>query len=135
MPFRLPLPVPWMPLMRKLRNVTTAVAGAETTMPLVPETSTPAKLVLNIEVTARSWVKLEADGETVVNDDLSRGYHRSVEAKDGFTFRTIGNAAGITLTLNDVPVPALGRNGQVLHDVVLDRAFLQKMQSPPQNPQ
>jgi len=111
------------------------VAPQTASMSTQPETSTPAKLVLNIEVTARSWVKLEADGETVVNDDLSRGYHRSVEAKDGFTFRTIGNAAGITLTLNDVPVPALGRNGQVLHDVVLDRAFLQKMQSPPQNPQ
>ncbi|HEX9458712.1 MAG TPA: RodZ domain-containing protein [Thermoanaerobaculia bacterium] len=100
-----------------------------------PETTPPAKLVLNIEVTARSWVKLEADGETVVNDELSRGYHRSIEAKAGFRFRTIGNAAGLTLTLNDVPVPALGRNGQVLHDVVFDRTSLQKMQTPPQNQQ
>ncbi len=111
------------------------VAPQTASMSTQAETSTPARLVLNIEVTARSWVKLEADGETVVNDDLSRGYHRSIEAKDEFRFRTIGNAAGITLTLNDVPVPALGRNGQVLHDVVFDRASLQKMQSPPQNQQ
>ncbi|HEX7681841.1 MAG TPA: RodZ domain-containing protein [Thermoanaerobaculia bacterium] len=100
-----------------------------------PETTPPARLVLNIEVTGRSWVKLDADGETVIDDELGRGFHRSIEAKDVFRFRTIGNAAGVTLTLNDLPVPALGRAGQVLHDVVLDRASLQKMQTPPQNQQ
>ncbi|HXA19069.1 MAG TPA: RodZ domain-containing protein [Thermoanaerobaculia bacterium] len=99
------------------------------------EMTPPAKLVLNIEVTGRSWVKLDADGETIIDDELVRGFHRSIEAKDGFRFRTIGNAAGITLTLNDLPVPALGRTGQVLHDVVLDRASLQKMQTPPQTQQ
>jgi transcriptional regulator with XRE-family HTH domain len=94
-----------------------------------PEANGPAKLVLSLEVTERSWVILDADGQSVINDELRRGYHRTVEAKDGFRFRTIGNAAGIVLTLNDLPVPALGRDGQVLHDVVLDRASLQKIQN------
>ena len=100
-----------------------------------PDPNVPAKLVLNIEVTERSFVKLEADGESVINDELHRGYHRSIEAKDAFRFKTIGNAAGISLTLNDLPVPALGRDGQVLHDVVLDRAALQKLQTPSQTQQ
>ena len=34
------------------------------------------------------------------------------------------------MTLNDVPVPSLGHDGQVLHDVVLDRTTLQKLQTP-----
>ena len=103
--------------------------------PPVTQTSTqtasnvPAKLVLNLEVTGTSWVILEADGERVINNELRRGYHRSLEAKDGFRFRTIGNAGGIKLTLDDLPVPALGNEGEVLHDVVLDRASLQKMQA------
>ena len=101
--------------------------------PAATQTNGPAKLVLSLEVTERSWVTLDADGQNVINDELRRGYHRTIEAKDGFRFRTIGNAAGIVLTLNDLPVPALGRDGQVLHDVVLDRASLQKMQSPSQN--
>jgi cytoskeleton protein RodZ len=88
-----------------------------------------ARLILSIEITQRSWVKLDADGESVINDELRRGFHRTIEARDGFRFRTIGNAAGIVLTLNDIPVPTLGSDGQVLHDVVLDRASLQKMQS------
>jgi cytoskeletal protein RodZ len=89
----------------------------------------PAKLVLSVEVTQTSWVILDADGERVINDELRRGYHRTVEAKDAFRFRTIGNAAGLTLTLNDVPVPSLGGEGEVLHEVIFDRASLRKIQA------
>lgn len=92
-----------------------------------PQPGGPEKLVLSLEVYEPSVVILEADGQTVINDELRRGYHRTLEAKDRFRFRTIGNAAGIVMTLNDKPVPALGRDGQVLHDVVLDRDSLQKM--------
>ncbi len=99
-----------------------------------PDANGPAKLTLSLEATGRSFVILQADGQTLINDELRRGYHRTVEARDSFRFKTIGNAAGISMTLNDLPVPALGREGQVLHDVVLDRASLLKMQSPPQNP-
>jgi len=88
----------------------------------------PVPLLLSIEVSQPSVVVLEADGETVINDELRRGYHRTIEAKERFRFRTIGNAAGIALTLNDKPVPPLGRDGQVLHDVVFDRDSLQKTQ-------
>src|SRR4051794_6804289 len=94
-----------------------------------PAAAVPAKLILNLDVTQTSWITLEADGERMINDRLRRGFHRTVEAKDAFRFKTIGNAAGITLTLNDVPVPSLGDDGQVLHDVVLDRAALQKLQT------
>jgi cytoskeleton protein RodZ len=94
-----------------------------------PAAAVPAKLILNLNVTETSWITLEADGERMINDRLRRGFHRTVEAKDAFRFKTIGNAAGITLTLNDVPVPSLGDDGQVLHDVVLDRAALQKLQT------
>jgi len=93
-----------------------------------------AKLTLSLEATDTSWVILEADGQRVINDEVQRGYHRTLEAKDAFHFSTIGNAGGLSLTLNDLPVPRLGRDGQVLHDVILDRAALQKLQSP-QSPQ
>jgi cytoskeletal protein RodZ len=105
-----------------------AATQTATSAPTQTASNTPATLVLSVEVTEPSVVSLDADGQSVINDELSRGFHRSIEAKDRFRFRTIGNAAGLTLTLNDIPVPALGRDGQVLHDVVLDRASLQKLQ-------
>jgi cytoskeleton protein RodZ len=95
-----------------------------------PPAGIPAKLTLSLEITQTSWITLDADGERLINDELRRGFHRTVEAKDGFRFKTIGNAAGVTMTLNDVPVPSLGHDGQVLHDVVFDRAALQKLQNP-----
>jgi len=96
-----------------------------------PPAGVPAKLTLSLEITQTSWITLEADGERIINDELRRGFHRTMEAKDGFRFKTIGNAGGVTMTLNDVPVPSLGQQGQVLHDVVFDRAALQKLQASP----
>jgi cytoskeletal protein RodZ len=97
--------------------------------PTQPPAVVPAKLILSLEITRTSWITLDADGERQINAELRRGFHRTVEAKDAFRFKTIGNAGGVTITLNDLPVPALGHDGQVLHDVVLDRAALQKLQT------
>ncbi len=105
-----------------------AILPQTETAPVVPGPGQPVTMQLSIEVSEPSVVVLEADGETVINDELRPGYHRTIEAKERFRFRTIGNAAGIALTLNDKPVPLLGRGGQVLHDVVFDRESLQKTQ-------
>ena len=95
-----------------------------------PPANVPAKLILSLEITRTSWITLDADGERLINDEKPRGFHRTVEAKDAFRFKTIGNAAGVAITLNDLPVPSLGHEGQVLHDVVFDRAALLKLQTP-----
>ena len=95
-----------------------------------PPANAPAKLILSLEITRTSWITLDADGERLINDEKPRGFHRTVEAKDAFRFKTIGNAAGVAITLNDLPVPSLGHEGQVLHNVVFDRAALLKLQTP-----
>ncbi len=107
-----------------------ARAPAATQKPPVPKTDTaspaPDTMRLVIDVVDDSWVTLDADGKTVINDELRRGEHRTVEAKDSFHFRTVGNAAGLKLALNDVPLPPLGRDGQVIHDRVFDRSDLRR---------
>ncbi len=88
--------------------------------------STPQKelMRLTIDVDDPSVVKLDADGKEVINETLHRGAHRMVEAMDSFHFRTVGNAGGIRLTLNEVPLPRLGRDGEVIHDRVFGRGDL-----------
>jgi cytoskeletal protein RodZ len=96
-----------------------------------PKTVPPAEqetLRMTIEFGDDSWLSLDADGRSVFNDDGRRGMKKTFEAKDRFRFRTIGNAAGLNITINDVHIPALGREGQVLHDVVFDREYLQRLQ-------
>jgi len=81
---------------------------------------------LTIDVDDDSWVILDVDGKELINERLRRGAHRTVEANDSFHFRTVGNAAGIKLALNDVALPPLGRDGEVVHDRIFGRGDLRK---------
>jgi cytoskeleton protein RodZ len=110
----------------KTRRARAPAATPRTPTPAgeVPAATQPMRLV--IDVSDDSWVTLDADGKTVINDRLRRGEHRIVEAKDSFHFRTVGNAAGLKLALNDVPLPPLGGDGQVIHDRVFDRGDLRR---------
>jgi cytoskeleton protein RodZ len=105
--------------------VTTSRAVATPTQAPVPEPAPDdSKLRMTMEITANSWVTLEADGRTVLNEEMLSGARREFEANDAFRFRTIGNAGGLTLTLNGATVPPLGANGEVVKNRVFDRAGL-----------
>jgi cytoskeleton protein RodZ len=83
-------------------------------------------LRLTVDAVGGSWVVLEADGKVVYSDELKRGEQKIFDAREVFRFRTIGNAAGIELTLNGTKLPSLGREGQVLRERVFDRDTLRK---------
>jgi cytoskeleton protein RodZ len=104
--------------------------------PAAPATtsSAPANddtLRLEVVATARSVIDLEADGKTVLDGEMPKGDRRSFTATKRFLFRTIGNAGGITLTLNDVTIPPFGGDGDVVHDKVLDRDLLARERAEP----
>jgi cytoskeletal protein RodZ len=119
--------------MRESASAAVTTAPVEAPKP-VPQTDTappastePAPLKLTLELTDDSWIDLEADGQTVMKDEYRRGTRETFEAKDGFRFKRIGNAAGVLLILNDKEIPPLGRDGQVIKNRVFDRAYLDKM--------
>jgi hypothetical protein len=98
------------------------------------ETLSPAddsKLRLTMVAVANSWVVLEADGRNVINAEVVKGESRDFEAEKEFRFRTVGNAAGLALTLNGAEVPALGTDGQVVKDRVFDRKVLESLRAAP----
>ncbi|HYH09790.1 MAG TPA: RodZ domain-containing protein [Thermoanaerobaculia bacterium] len=101
-----------------------AAAPAAAQTPAPPDDSV---LRLIVEVVDNSWVYLEADGKTVVNAEMTQGEKRTFEANDAFRFRTIGNAAGLRLTLNGSVLPPLGDDGEVVKNRVFDREFLRDM--------
>jgi hypothetical protein len=103
--------------------------------PPLPETKPvqrdDSRLHLDVEVLDNAWVTLEADGKTVINAEMARGEKRNFEAAEAFRFRTIGNAAGLRLTLNGAVLPALGEDGEVIKNRVFDRDFLEKLRNEP----
>jgi hypothetical protein len=103
--------------------------------PPAPAAETPIDdvLKLTIDMQQDSMVTLEIDGKSVLDERLYRGDHRTFEAKEAFRFRLVGNAGGLALTLNDIPLPPLGKRGQVVRDRVFDREALQELQSETRN--
>lgn len=109
----------------------TAVTATPTPAPAPPPkpVADDATLRLAVEVLDNAWVVLEADGKTIVNEELHRGDTRTYEASEAFRFRNIGNAAGLRLTLNGAVVPPLGADGEVIRNRVFDRPALEKIRA------
>lgn len=108
--------------------VTTFTAPAPRDAEPTTEATAPSddtRLYLKMEVTRNSWVALEVDGEVVVNDVVRAGTTRTFEADQQFRFKSVGNAAGLTLTLNDTKLPPLGEEGEVVRNRVIDRQYLE----------
>jgi hypothetical protein len=106
---------------------TKAVAPPPDAAPVPEPVPDDSVLRLSVEVTGNSWVSLDADGKSVLNDELKAGDKRTFEANDAFRFRTIGNAAGLTLTLNGTRVPPLGEDGDVIKNKTFDRDALREL--------
>lgn len=107
--------------------------GAALPAPVIEQPPAPAVddsvLSLVVSVVSNSWVVLEADGKTVYSDEMVEGDRKTFEANESFRFRTIGNAAGLSLTLNGVRVPTLGGEGAVIKNKVFDREALGRLRA------
>jgi cytoskeleton protein RodZ len=99
----------------------TAAPPTTTANPLIP---TDGSLRMLVEIVDDAYVDLEVDGKNVFKDVMKTGERHRFDAKDRFRFRTVGNAAGLSLTLNGVKLPALGRDGQVIKNRVFDQEYL-----------
>jgi cytoskeleton protein RodZ len=103
--------------------------------PPEPETSEPAppprpaddRLRMTLVASEDVWVTLHADGERVVNEVIEQGGRREIEARSELRFETIGNAGGISLTLNGIEVPQLGASGRVIRNRTFDRSSLEEL--------
>ena len=90
-------------------------SSAETAGEAAPEAPpTPPQEQLLVEMTANqeTWIRVLADGSQPSEEVLQAGDTRRFTAQESLAV-TIGNAAGITLKVNDREVGALGRPGQV----------------------
>jgi cytoskeletal protein RodZ len=71
------------------------------------------RIRLRLEITERSWIRVNVDGQTEVETILEPGEQGDWEALDAITLRT-GNAAGVLVTVNDRRLGTLGGPGEVV---------------------
>jgi cytoskeleton protein RodZ len=100
---------------------TTPVAVAEQTPPpTVVSAPAPAPapapsqaLTLDIEAHEKTWIKVTSDGNSVLAGEvLEPGMTRKFTAESSI-YISVGNAAGLTLKINDKVLKPLGKSGQV----------------------
>lgn len=73
-------------------------------------------LVLLATTTDSVWIQITIDSEPAKDYLFPPNMKRSWKAKDKFTV-TLGNAGGVTFTLNGTPIAALGKRGAVVRNV------------------
>jgi cytoskeleton protein RodZ len=80
-----------------------------------PPPSAPKTQVLTLDIHAleKTWIKVDADGNSAnTGEVLEPGMTRKFTAENSLHL-SVGNAAGLTLKINDMPVKPLGKSGQV----------------------
>jgi cytoskeletal protein RodZ len=81
--------------------------------PAAKEPAPKVALTLAVEVTEPTWVKITTDGTSAVAGEiLQPGTTRRYTAHNSI-YISVGNAAGLSLKINDQRMRPLGRSGQV----------------------
>jgi cytoskeleton protein RodZ len=80
-------------------------------------------LTLTLSAQQSCWVQVKRNGETVLDRVLGEGQSETVEAV-GEIVLSVGNAGGLTFTVNNRPGVSLGRSGEVRRNIVISRENL-----------
>lgn len=93
---------------------TPAGAASPTTVDVRPYVAPkPVKAVnVRLSISETVWIRALADGERVFQRTFHPGESRQVEADEHVSL-LVGNAGGVSLSLNGKPIPPLGSSGQV----------------------
>lgn len=97
------------------------VGPVASALPAIPDRPTPsetpeAAYILRASTNEMTWMLVTIDGGETRDVLLRAGETWEWHAQSGFVV-TIGNAGGVTLTLNGRPLPPLGGVGEVIRDL------------------
>lgn len=85
------------------------------------EPSPAGGVTLTLSFQEDCWTELYADGKKVAVETFKKGTTREFTGFQKYTI-TLGNAGGVTITVNGRPVPPLGHPGDVVRNVVIDES-------------
>ncbi|EHQ90316.1 helix-turn-helix domain-containing protein [Desulfosporosinus youngiae] len=114
--------------------------NTETTPPPATSPETPGKssppdvvaspqdgLTAQLVFTQACWIEIKIDGQAPFQGTFAAGTSKEVKGIDKIELVSIGNAGGLTVTLNGKAMPSLGKPGEVLRNVVLTKETLNKL--------
>jgi transcriptional regulator with XRE-family HTH domain len=102
-----------------LMPISTAKAKAETRQVKVNNDLTGG-FTLGIFARGKSWISAKVDGKVVFHGVLSRGRSETWQAKERVDL-SLGDAGAVELQINDQRFANLGRHGQSLKNIVINK--------------
>ncbi|SPF50767.1 Transcriptional regulator, XRE family [Candidatus Desulfosporosinus infrequens] len=73
------------------------------------------------------WIEVSVDGQSPFQGTFTAGTNKEVKGTSKIELLTLGNAGGLTVTLNGKTLPSLGKSGQVVHNVILTTDTLKSL--------
>lgn len=109
-----------LPVARALPPAAEPAARAEQ---VKAEVAVPERLVLTLQANDTCWVEVRVDGHTMLNRVMAQGQSETFEAA-GEIVLAVGNAGGVSFTVNDRPGRSLGKSGEVRRNIVITKQNL-----------
>ncbi|MEA4901268.1 RodZ domain-containing protein [Desulfitobacterium sp.] len=124
-----PVPLPSAPQTepKSTEEVTPAQPPANTQTPANVVEATSDGLKAQIVFTQTCWLVVNVDGKPALEGTFSSGTTKELTAAEKIEFVTVGNAGGVTITLNGKSMPSLGASGQVVRNVVFNKETLNQV--------
>lgn len=102
------------------------------TVPVVPNpdnvvAATQDGLTAQLLFTQPCWIVVKADGQPLFQGTFTAGTSKEVKATSKIELVSVGNAGGLTVTLNGKTLPSLGKAGEVLSNIVLTKDNLDQL--------
>lgn len=88
---------------------------------------TAEQVQLRLTATRDSWINVRVDEADPADFTLTSGQSRELTAERQIELLTVGNAGGVVVTLNGIELDALGREGQVVRNVVFDLEYVNEL--------
>jgi cytoskeleton protein RodZ len=119
------------PVEQPVEQPATPVAPAQT--PVVKEAGAGGPVKVEVTAAEPVWILARADGKYSFSGTLGANETRTVEAANNVLLR-LGNAGGVTITLNGKPIGEVGPKGQVRTVQLTSGGFQIVVPKPPSDP-
>ncbi|KUO74652.1 MAG: XRE family transcriptional regulator [Desulfosporosinus sp. BRH_c37] len=98
-------------------------------VPIVPNSAnlaatTQEGLTMQLVFIQPCWIEVRVDGQPSFQGTFTTGTSKEVKGTNKIELVSVGNAGGLSVTLNGKALPSLGKAGEVLHNIILTKDSL-----------
>jgi len=105
-------------------SASTSESSSATSTPKSPGTppdvaaATQEGLTAQLVFTQPCWIEIKVDGQPSVQGTFAAGTTKVIKGNSKIELVTVGNAGGVSITLNGKAYPSIGTSGEVVRNVV-----------------